>query len=129
LDARDPNVILKSAFCGLRYGTSRPKVERWIGRRRERMGYVEILAKVCQEGLRDMGYGQGLEGVCWMGRVEKDDEWGEGEASEREWFARGFEECHARFGVDARLEWRGEVCSILWPLKRGACLKKGMTLI
>ncbi len=93
------------------------------------MGYVEILAKVCQEGLRDMGYGQGLEGVCWMGRVEKDDEWGEGEASEREWFARGFEECHARFGVDARLEWRGEVCSILWPLKRGACLKKGMTLI
>ncbi|KAE9364493.1 hypothetical protein N431DRAFT_447668 [Stipitochalara longipes BDJ] len=106
LDARDPSVILKSAFCELRHGLSRSKVEKWIGGRRERVYYVETLAKVCQEGLRDMGYSEGLEGgMCWIG---KQDEWSEGEASEREWFKRGFEECHARFGVDAKLEWRGE---------------------
>jgi hypothetical protein len=110
LDARDPTAILKSAFCRLRYGLSRGQVARWIGRRRERAEYVEMLAKVCQEGLRDLGYSEGLDGgVCWIGKV---DEWNEGEASEREWFRRGFEECHARFGVDARLEWRGEVCSL-----------------
>jgi hypothetical protein len=110
LDAQDPSVILKSAFCGLKYGINRSKVEWWIGRRREQIGYVEILSKVCQEALRDMGYSQGLEGgVCWIGAW---DEWSEGDASEREWFRRGFEECHARFGVDAKLEWRGEVCSI-----------------
>lgn len=106
LDTQDPSVILKSAFCGLRYGVSRSKAEWWIGRRRERVGYVEMLAKVCQEGLRDMGYSRGLDGgVCWIGGQ---DEWSEGEASEREWYRRGFEECHGRFGVDARLEWRGE---------------------
>jgi hypothetical protein len=111
LDARDPTVILKSAFCGLRYDKSRRQVEKWIGRRRERAEYVEMLAEVCQEGLRDMGYSEGLEGgVCWIGKV---DEWNEGEASEREWFRRGFEECHARFGVDAKLEWRGEARSFL----------------
>jgi hypothetical protein len=112
LDAQDPSVILKSAFCGLRYGVSRSKVEWWIGRRRERLGYVEMLAKVCQEGLRDMGHSRDLDGgVCWIGGQ---DEWSEGEASEREWFRRGFEECHGRFGVDARLDWRGEVCLSLF---------------
>jgi hypothetical protein len=108
LDARDPSVILESAFCQVRYGMSRKKVERWIGRRRERVGYVQMLARVCQEGLRDMGYSKGVleGGMCWIGAQ---DEWSEGDASEREWFRRSFEECHARFGVDAKIEWRGEV--------------------
>ena len=112
LDARDENVLMKSLFCGLKYGISRGVVERNIGGRRERVSYVEMLAKVCQEGLRDMGYGRGMDGVCWIGGVGL-DEWGEGEASEREWFKRGFEECHARFGVDAKLDWRGDVRSPL----------------
>jgi hypothetical protein len=113
LDAQDPNVLVKAAFCGLRHGKTRSRVEKLIGRRRERFGYVEVLAMVCQEGLRDMEHSIGLDGVCWIGKVEDDDEWMEGEASQREWFRRGFEECHARFGVDAQLEWRGEVCCSL----------------
>jgi hypothetical protein len=111
LDARDSTVVMKSAFCEHRYGLSREKVGRYIGRRRERVSYVEMLARVCQEGLRDLGFTTGMEGVCWVGKGG--DEWSEGDASEREWFRRGFNECHARFGVDARLEWKGEVCSSL----------------
>jgi hypothetical protein len=124
LDARDENVLMKSAFCGLRYGISRERVERYIGRRRERVSYVEVLARACQEGLRDMGYGRGMEGVCWIGSGGGLDEWSEGDASEREWFKRGFEECHARFGVDARLDWRGDVRSLLRTLAF-LCLKMG----
>ena len=115
LDARDPTVLMKSAYCELRHGVSRSAVEAFMGRRRERTVYTETLAQVCQEGLRDLGYSQGgWEGlVCWIG---KQDEWREGDASQREWFRRGFEECHAKFGVDAKLEWRGDVCiSYLWP--------------
>jgi hypothetical protein len=98
LDAQDLNVLAKGVYCEYKHGISRGEAERRIGKRRQWMEFVEHLARVCNEGLRDMDHWTGHESLCWMGHGGGGGERvGEGRNSEREWMRRGFEECHARF--------------------------------
>lgn len=58
-------VLSKGVYCEYKYGFTRAEVERKIGRRREQLTYVEDLAQVCAEGLRDIShFPNWLEGIC-----------------------------------------------------------------
>lgn len=103
LDSRDMDVLLKGVYCDYKFGKGRGQVRREIGGRRHRLEYVEYLARVCQEGLRDIGHFNARGGVCWVGRGS--------DGTEKMWMKRGFEECHTRFGVDVRVDWEGDVSS------------------
>lgn len=118
LDASDVNVLVKGVFCEYRFGISRGAAERRIGKRRGRFEFVEYLARVCSEALRDMDHWTGYEPVCWMGHGGGDglERVGEVRNGEREWMRRAFEECHARFGVEALLSWSEDV-SLASPLQ------------
>ncbi|TVY33642.1 hypothetical protein LSUB1_G005963 [Lachnellula subtilissima] len=110
LDASDVNVLVKGVYCEYRFGLSRSDAERRIGKRRGRMEFVENLARVCNEAMRDMDHWTGYEPVCWMGHGGglEEEKVGEERNSEREWLRRGFEECHERFGVEALMSWRDD---------------------
>ncbi|TVY45336.1 hypothetical protein LOCC1_G004876 [Lachnellula occidentalis] len=106
LDASDVNVLVKGVYCEYRFGLTRSAAERRIGKRRGRMEFVEYLARVCNEALRDMDHWTGYEPVCWMGHGGGLERVGEGRNSEREYLRRGFEECHEKFGVQALMNWK-----------------------
>ena len=65
LDARDEMVLTKGLWCEYKFGLTRAQAESSIGVRRERIQYVESLAQICQEGLRDLSHFPNPQaGVC-----------------------------------------------------------------
>lgn len=127
LYARDSNVLFQGVWCEYQHGITREEVESSIGNRRRKAEYVESLARVCIEGLRDFEHCRGLECVCWMGHGGGEQKRvGEGRNSEREWVRRAFEECYGRFGIETRMSWSEDVSYFLHP--RGQILGKKQSL-
>ncbi|EPE33773.1 hypothetical protein GLAREA_06786 [Glarea lozoyensis ATCC 20868] len=128
-DLGDRAVIGKGVYCGWRFGVSRGQAERGVGVGRERGTYAVEMARVCYEGLRDVGeFVGGIEGVCYMGPPSsRTDEFNleESRNSEHEYLRRAFEECYARFGLEVMMEWRDgmPVTRLKLPDKNG--LKDG----
>lgn len=116
LKLEDSNVLFEGFWCGFQHGISRGEAEGVIGNRRRKMEYVESLARVCIEGLRDWEHCVGMECQCWMGHGGSEGERaGEGRNSERQWMRIAFEECHERFGLETRLSWSEDVsCYLLF---------------
>lgn len=123
--ASHPNALIAVLWCEYKTGLTYVDAMSQIGIRRKKLEYVEYLAKACQEGLRDIEhFDSATGGVCWVGRREWSKEEGfaqgisrkvdggktrlrkgESRNGEREYLRRAFEECHARFGVEVRIEW------------------------